>query len=76
LKYACARKVPSSIISGFVRLARNTLANANAVRDWRIYADFAQSLIGIGHLSDRISDRNSGQQSGHKLGHARSVAIQ
>ena len=29
------------------RVARNTLANANAVRDWRIYADFAQSLIGI-----------------------------
>lgn len=28
-------------------MARNTLANANAVRDWRIYADFAQSLIGI-----------------------------
>jgi hypothetical protein len=28
-------------------IARNTLANANAVRDWRIYADFAQSLIGI-----------------------------
>src|SRR6266498_6097399 len=27
-------------------VARNTLANANAVRDWRIYADFAQSLIG------------------------------
>ena len=27
--------------------ARNTLANANAIRDWRIYADFAQSLIGI-----------------------------
>lgn len=26
-------------------VARNTLANANAVRDWRIYADFAQSLI-------------------------------
>jgi hypothetical protein len=24
---------------------RNTLANANAVRDWRIYADFAQILI-------------------------------
>jgi hypothetical protein len=29
------------------KVARNTLANANAVRDWRIYADFAQSLIGI-----------------------------
>src|SRR3954467_11829409 len=28
-------------------LARNTLANANATRDWRIYADYAQSLIGI-----------------------------
>jgi hypothetical protein len=28
-------------------VARNTLANANAVRDWRIYADFAQSLINI-----------------------------
>ena len=28
-------------------VSRNTLANANAVRDWRIYADFAQSLIGM-----------------------------
>ena len=28
-------------------VARNTLANANATRDWRIYCDFAQSLIGI-----------------------------
>src|SRR6478609_6721656 len=27
-------------------IARNTLANANATRDWRIYCDFAQSLIG------------------------------
>jgi hypothetical protein len=27
--------------------ARNTLANANATRDWRIYCDFAQSLIAI-----------------------------
>jgi hypothetical protein len=26
-------------------IARNTLANANAVRDWRIYADFARRLI-------------------------------
>jgi hypothetical protein len=29
------------------RVSRNTLANANQVRDWRIYADFAQALIGI-----------------------------
>jgi hypothetical protein len=28
-------------------VARNTLANANAVRDWRIYAAFAQTLIHI-----------------------------
>ena len=28
-------------------IARNTLANANAVRPWQIYADFAQHLIGI-----------------------------
>jgi hypothetical protein len=27
-------------------VARNTLAHANQVRDWRIYADFAQLLIG------------------------------
>lgn len=26
-------------------IARNTLANANAMRDWRIYADFAHRLI-------------------------------
>lgn len=26
-------------------VSRNTLANANKVRDWRIYADFAQNLI-------------------------------
>src|SRR5476651_880945 len=29
------------------RVARNTLANANTVRDWRIYADFAHVLIGM-----------------------------
>ena len=27
------------------RVSRNTLANANSVRDWHIYADFAQVLI-------------------------------
>jgi hypothetical protein len=29
------------------RAARSTLAGANEARDWRIYADFAQVLIGI-----------------------------
>jgi hypothetical protein len=28
-------------------VARNTLANANAIRPWQIYADLAQHLIGI-----------------------------
>ena len=27
------------------RIARSTLSDANEVRDWRIYADFAQVLI-------------------------------
>jgi len=29
------------------KISRSTLADANRVRDWRIYADFAQSLIQI-----------------------------
>lgn len=29
------------------RVARSTLADANETRDWRIYADFAQTLIGV-----------------------------
>jgi hypothetical protein len=29
------------------RITRNTMSNANAIRDWRIYADFAQHLIGV-----------------------------
>jgi Domain of unknown function (DUF4372)/Transposase DDE domain len=46
---ACLRAQRSKLYHLGMRspMARNTLANANAVRDWRIYADFAQSLIGI-----------------------------
>ncbi|AMV71866.1 hypothetical protein JCM30471_00740 [Desulfuromonas carbonis] len=29
------------------QIARDTLANANSVRDWSIYADLAQSLIPV-----------------------------
>src|ERR1700745_3519861 len=29
------------------QVSRNTLAHANQVRDWKIYADFAQALISI-----------------------------
>ena len=46
---ACLRAQSSKLYHlGFrSTIARNTLANANAVRDWRIYADFAQHLIDI-----------------------------
>ena len=46
---ACLRSQAAKLYHmGFrSRVARNTLANANSVRDWRIYADFAQSLISI-----------------------------
>jgi hypothetical protein len=45
----CLRAQSSKLYHLGIRsaVARNTLANANAVRDWRIYADFAQGLIGI-----------------------------
>ena len=45
---ACLRAFgPKLYHAGFRcrRIARNTLANANRVRPWRIYADFAQHLI-------------------------------
>jgi len=29
------------------RISKSTLADANEIRDWRIYADFAQHLIGV-----------------------------
>jgi hypothetical protein len=46
---ACLRSQPSKLYHMGFRssVARNTLANANAVRDWRIYADIAQYLIKI-----------------------------
>jgi hypothetical protein len=45
----CLRAQRSKLYHFGIRstVARNTLANANAVRDWRIYADFAQSLIAM-----------------------------
>src|SRR5665213_686373 len=46
---ACLRSVPEKLYHlGFRgNIARSTLADANETRDWRIYADFAQALIGI-----------------------------
>lgn len=45
----CLRAMqPKLYHAGFrAKVARNTLAKANENRDWRIYADFAQVLIGI-----------------------------
>ena len=46
---ACLRAQASKLFHMGLRsnVARNTLANANATRDWRIYCDFAQRLIAI-----------------------------
>jgi hypothetical protein len=46
---ACLRAQSSKLYHLGIRstVARNTLANANAIRDWRIYCDFAQSLIAM-----------------------------
>ncbi len=44
---ACLRTTPQKLYHMGIRstVSRNTLANANQVRDWRIYAEFAQILI-------------------------------
>lgn len=46
---ACLRAQSSKLYHLGIRssVSRNTLANANASRDWRIYCDFAQRLIAI-----------------------------
>ena len=46
---ACLRSLGGKLYNmGFHgRVARSTLADANDAHDWRIYADFAQVLIGI-----------------------------
>jgi Domain of unknown function (DUF4372)/Transposase DDE domain len=56
---ACLRSVRGKLYhAGFrSRPARSTLADANESRDWRIYADFAQVLIGMArplHAHDPI----------------------
>ncbi len=46
---ACLRSLPGRLYHLGIRgsVARSTLADANEHRDWRIYADFAQVLIGV-----------------------------
>lgn len=44
---ACLRSSPTKLYHMGIRgnVSRNTLAHANEIRDWHIYADFAQTLI-------------------------------
>lgn len=46
---ACLRAQNNKLYHMGIRgqIARNTLANANKVRDWRIYADLAHGLITV-----------------------------
>ena len=46
---ACLRSQAAKLYHMGIRakVSRSTLADANETRDWRIYADFAQSLIGM-----------------------------
>src|SRR5712691_2946031 len=46
---ACLRAQPLKLYHMGIhsKVSRSTLADANEARDWRIYADFAQSLIGM-----------------------------
>jgi len=46
---ACGLSRPSFVVSAFAARSCNTLADANATRDWRLYADFAQGLIATAH---------------------------
>jgi len=50
---ACLRAQQSKLYHMGIRckVSRNTLSNANKIRNWRIYADLAQSLI---HIARRL----------------------
>ncbi len=59
-------------------IARNTLSNANKVRDWRIYADFAQALIKIArplYAEEELWARTRQYNLRTRFLHHRSVSI-
>jgi len=68
---ACLRAMRPKLYHMGVRSAvsRNTLAHANAVRDWRIYADFAAVLI------DRARRLYAGEDFGEQLRDATLYAL-
>ncbi len=55
---SCLRAVPSKLYHMGIRspISRSTLADANERRDWRIFADFAQVLIGTARNLYRNED--------------------
>jgi Domain of unknown function (DUF4372)/Transposase DDE domain len=55
---ACLSAVPNKLYHMGIRspVSRSTLADANETRDWRIFADFAQALIGIARRLYRNED--------------------
>lgn len=57
----CPRAMRSKLYHMGIRssVSRNDLSNANEVRDWRIYADFAQVLIA--HARQLYSDESFGE---------------
>ncbi len=64
---ACLRAQQSKLYHMGIRapVARSTQADANRVRDWRIYADFAQSLI---HTARRLyAEDNFGVELEHTV---------
>jgi len=64
---ACLRSLGGKLYHlGFRgRVARSTLADANDVHDWRIYADFAQMLIRVArNLSFKGQWKTAGLKGG------------
>jgi len=68
---ACLRAMQPKLYHMGIRsmVSRNTLANANEVRDWRIYADFAQAIIG------RARQLYADEDFGEELKHATLYAL-
>lgn len=59
----CLRSMKSKLYHMGIRsqISRNTLANANEKRDWRIYGDFAQVLMSM------AKELYAGEEFAHKL---------
>jgi hypothetical protein len=77
---SCLQSVGSKLYHmGFrSKIKRSTLADANELRDWRIYADFAQVLIAIArplYADDPIGYRIGSKSVRSRLDDDRSVPV-